>query len=226
MTPWFLLGRETRLRVWGPPGTAAMVEGMRLMYAHDLERRPNAALKKEYLDIEVHEVSGGVVYEEDGVKVMAIPVEHHDGNPALGYRVDAAGRSVLMTGDATLGESLSRAGKGVDVLISNVAAGTEAIEKSANIQPILDKLMRPEQAARLFDETHPRLAVFSHIVKKGLPGDAGDATIVARTRKAGYSGPLFVGLDGTKITVGEKIAIAPRPSRKTLPDLDGPNRAH
>jgi ribonuclease Z len=179
-------------------------------------------VRREYLAIKVQESASGVVYSEDGIRVAAIPVEHHDGNPALGYRVDAAGRSVLMTGDATLGSSLLNAGKGVDVIISNVAAGSAQMEKSGAVDAILAKLMLPEQAARLFVSSKPRLAAFSHIVKKGLPGKAGDEAIVARTRKAGYSGALQMGINGLKITVGDKIRIeAPQP-RNTLPDLDGP----
>lgn len=224
ITPWFLLGRSQKLQLWGPVGTAAMVQGMRQMYGHDLEHRPNGAFKKEYLDIDVHEVAPGVVCEHDGVRVTAFNVEHRDGNPALGYRVDSSGRSVMMTGDATLTAGMVTAGKGVDVLISNVAAGTAALERSGAIEPILAKLMRPEQAARLFLDCGPRLAVFSHIVKKGLPGAAGDRALIERTRKAGYTGPLRMGTDGMKITVGEKIGVAPPPARESLPELDGPRR--
>jgi ribonuclease Z len=222
MTPWFLLGRQTKLRVWGPPGTRAMVEGMRQMYAHDLEQRSNTVLKREYLDVTVQEITAGRVYSEGGIIVTAVPVEHHDGNPAFGYRLDAGAHSVLLTGDATLSDSLLTAGKGADVVISNVAAGSENIERSGAIAPILAKLMLPEQAARLFATTRPRLAVFSHIVKKGLPGAAGDGIILSRTRKAGYSGPLRMGMDGMKITVGDAIRIEHAQSRRTLPDSDGP----
>lgn len=203
-----------------------MIDGMRRMYAHDLEQRPNPTFLREYLDIEVHEVSAGSAFAQDGIVVTAIPVEHRDGNPALGYRVDFAGRSVLMTGDATLGDSLVEAARGVDVLISNVAAGSSAIEKSGAIEPVLAKLMRPEQAARLFSLANPRLAVFSHIVKKGMPGRKGDARIIARTRAAGYKGPLRMGQDGVEISVGERILIRQSRPRHSLPDLDGPARIH
>jgi hypothetical protein len=37
-----------------------------------------------------------------GVKVTAFPVEHADGNPAFGYRVDWNGHSVVLSGDTTL----------------------------------------------------------------------------------------------------------------------------
>lgn len=222
ITPWFLLARQTPLSVWGPPGTAAMIEGMKAMYAHDLEHRSNRLFKREYLDIQVTEVSSGLVYSEGGVQVTAVPVEHHDGNPALGYRLEAAGHSVLLTGDSTLSDSLLNSAKGAEVVISNVGAGNTRIEASGTIDPILAKLMRPEQAARLFTAAGARLAVYSHIVKKGLPGAPGDAVLVARTRKAGYGGALRVGLDGMKITVGQTIRVEQPKVRHLLPELDGP----
>ncbi|MEP6536833.1 MAG: MBL fold metallo-hydrolase [Bryobacteraceae bacterium] len=218
MTPWFLLGRKQNLQVWGPPGTREMIEGMRRMYGHDLEKRANAVFKREYLDIEVHEIAAGVVYSAGGVKVTAIPVEHHDGNPAFAYRVEESGRSVLLTGDTTLTDGLLSASKGVDVLISNVAAGSQALESSGAIDPILNKLMRPEQAATLFRTASPQLAVYSHIVKKELP----DAAVLERTRKAGYAGRLQMGEDGMKITIGDKIQIDPPLPRTSLPDFDSP----
>ena len=199
-----------------------MIQGMRRMYAHDLERRSNTVFKKEYLDIEVHEIATGVAYAAEGVKVTAISVEHHDGNPALGYRIEANGRAVFLTGDSTYTDEIASAGKGVDVLISNVAAGSVALEGSGTIDAILSKLMRPEQASKLFLATAPRLAVFSHIVKKDLPGARGDAAVIERTRKAGYKGALEMAYDGMKITVGAKIQIAPRPPHKSLPDFDSP----
>jgi ribonuclease Z len=222
MTPWFLLGRTQPLEVWGPPGTKAMIDGMRVMYGHDLEHRVNAVARREYLDVVVHEVQPGVVYSSGGVMVTAVGVDHRDGNPALGYAVRANGRTVVLTGDATYGEALVAAGRGADVLISNVAAGTAALERSGKIDPILDKLMRPEQAAKMFVEDAPRLAVYSHLVKKGLPGDAGDAVLVRRTRAAGYRGRLLVGQDRMEIVVGKVIRVLPPRSLKGLAEFDGP----
>jgi ribonuclease Z len=222
ITPWFLLARKQKLQIWGPRGTNEMIQGMRKMYGHDLEHRSNATVKREYLDIEVNEVASGIAYSANGVKVTAIPVEHHDGNPALGYRIEANGRFVFLTGDATYTDDLVNAGTGVDVLISNVAAGSQALEKSGVIDPILNKLMRPEQAAKLFAAAGPRLAVFSHIVKKDLPGPQGDAALIGRTRRAGYTGRLLIGQDGMKIAIGAKVEIGPPPPRKSLPDLDSP----
>ncbi len=227
LTPWFLLGRQIPLEVWGPPGTSAMIDGMRRMYAHDLENRPNAVLKREYLDIAVHEIAlrgdGAVVYNTSGVKVTAFSVEHADGDPALGYRVDAAGRSVLLTGDTTYRDNIAAIAKGVDVIVCNVAAATPELETSAALGPILGKLMRPEQAAALFRAAAPRMAVYSHVVKKHLTGARGDQIILNRTRAAGYAGPLVMGLDGMAIAVGASVDVVAPSNPAKLPDFDWPD---
>ncbi|MCU1335879.1 MAG: fold metallo-hydrolase [Bryobacterales bacterium] len=227
ITPWFLLGRQTKLEIWGPPGTSAMIEGMRRMYAHDLKNRPNPVLKREYLDITVHEIalrsSPAIAYDVSGVKVTAFPVEHADGDPALGYRVDGSGRSVVLTGDTTYRDNIAALAKGVDVIISNVVAGTSEIEKSGAIDAIMAKLMRPEQAAALFHAAEPRMAVFSHVVKKHLPGSQGDQVILNRVRSAGYNGPLVMGLDRMTILVGASIEVLEPSDLATLPDFDWPD---
>lgn len=221
ITPWFLLGRQQPLTIWGPPGTRAMVAGMREMFAHDLAQRANEKLKREYLDIDVREIAPGSVYRSGLIAVHAISVEHHDGNPAFAFRVEAEGRTILLTGDTTLTDSLIAAGAGADVIIANVAAGTAQLEASGAIEPILAKLLRPEQAARLFSQARPRLAVYSHIVKKNLPGRAGDAVILRRTQRAGFNGRLLMGADGMKIEVGDRIEILAPPAKSKLPELDG-----
>jgi ribonuclease Z len=221
MTPWFLLGRKTPLEVWGPPGTKQMIDGMRAMFAHDVEHRPNPIAKAEYLDIAVHEVDAGLVYDRDGIRVTAIPVEHADGDPAFAYRIATGDSTILLTGDCTYSGALAQQTGPLDLVVSNVAAGTAALEKTAWLQPILAKLMRPEQAAMLFSKTSPRLAVYSHIAKKSLPGAAGDREILRRTRLAGYAGPLRMGTDHLTIVLGKTITT--EEPTGPLPDFDGPD---
>ena len=122
MTPWFLLGRDHGFELWGPEGPAEMVQGMRAMFGHDLKARVNRFNPIETLAIQSHIVSDGVVFERNGVKVTAFPVEHADGNPAFGYQVDWNGRRVVLSGDTTLSENVITHGTGADVIIHNVIA--------------------------------------------------------------------------------------------------------
>ena len=226
MTPWFLLGRTEPMEVWGPAGTRAMVDGMRQMYGHDVVGRVNPTARVEGLAVTVHEIGPGVVWDAGGVWVTAIAVEHADGDPALAYRVEGAGRAVLLTGDCTLTEGLvagaaGDAGRRLDLVVANVAAGAGGIEGMARWRPVFAKLMTPEQGAVLFERTRPRMAAYSHVVKKGLPGGAGDRVILARTRAAGYKGRLEMGRDGERIEVGATVRVL-APSVGALPDFDGP----
>lgn len=222
MTPWFMYGRKTPIALWGPKGTAELVEGMRKMYAHDVELRANPLFKREYLDIRVTEIEPGKVYDADGVQVTAFAVEHKEGNPAFGYRIDAGGRTVLLSGDTTYVDELVKFGTGVDVLVSNVVALSDAQARAGTWKPVTDKLMLPEQAARIFSAARPRLAVYSHIVKKDLEGERGDKIIVARTHQAGYAGPLLMGRDRMTIVIGDTVKVLPPASLKGLQELDRP----
>jgi ribonuclease Z len=220
MTPWFMFGRKQQIELWGPPGTARMVEGMRAMFEHDLDQRSNPVFRREYLDVKVTEVKEGVVYDTGGIKVTAFPVEHADGNPAFGYRLDAGDRSVLLSGDTTYHDNLVKYGNHVDVMVHNVVAFSEPMLKAGAMQPVLDKLTTPQQAAQIFSKAAPRLAVFSHIVKKELAGPAGDAVVLERTRHAGYGGPLQMGMDRMTIEVGEQIKVIPPRAIDGIPELD------
>lgn len=212
MTPWFLLGRDHGFEMWGPEGTEQMVQGMRAMFGHDLNARVNQFNPIKTLDIKTHIVSDAVVYERNGVKVTAFPVEHADGNPAFGYRVDCNGRAVLLSGDTTLNDNVIKHGAGADLIIHNVIAFSERLGQMPEMKGVLAKLTTPEQAAEVFARTKPKLAVYSHIVTKELQGKKGEDQIIARTRAAGYNGPLVMGVDRMSFEIADEVkVVAPQP---------------
>jgi ribonuclease Z len=67
------------------------------------------------------------------------------------------------------------------------------------------------------------MAVYSHVVKKHLPGAQGDQVILTRTRAAGYKGPLVMGLDGMTLAVGASIKVVAPSNPSILPDFDWPD---
>ena len=107
--------------------------------------------------------------------------------------------------------------------MSNVAAFSEAMTKAGILKPVLDKLTTPEQAATIFAKAKPRLAVYSHIVKKDLPGEEGDDVVIKRTRAAGYDGPLTMGKDRMIVDIGDEVKVLPPPSIEGIADFDKPN---
>lgn len=221
MTPWFLLGRDHGFDLWGPEGTDDMIAGMRLMFGHDLDKRVNKFNPIENLDIRVHTVSGdGVVFDRDGVTVTAFAVEHKDGNPSYGYRVDYNGHSVVLSGDTTLNDNLIVHSAGADVIVHNVIAFSDRLSAMPEMQGVLEKLTTPEQAAEVFSRTAPKLAVFSHLVTKEMQGDAGLDKIIERVRAAGYAGPLVMGEDRMVLNIGDTVDTVAPASLDDLPNLD------
>jgi ribonuclease Z len=220
MTPWFLLGRDHGFELWGPEGTEEMVQGMRLMFGHDLRARVNQFNPIETLAIRTHIISDGVVYERNGVKVSAFPVEHADGNPAFGYRVDWSGRRVVLSGDTTLNENVVKHGAGADLIVHNVIAFSDRLSRLPEMKGVLAKLTTPEQAAEVFERAKPKLAVYSHLVTKELQGKKGEDLIIARTRAAGYNGPLLMGVDRMAFEIADSVKVIPPRSIDDLQNLD------
>ncbi len=67
---------------------------------------------------------------------------------------------------------------------------------------IIDYHLTPEQAGEVFQQTRPRLAVYSHVC---LP-TATDQELLPATRKT-YAGPLEIGEDLMVIEVGESVEV-------------------
>jgi ribonuclease Z len=220
MTPWFVLGRDHGFELWGPDGTEEMVEGMRLMFGHDLKARVSRFSPIETLAIRTHISSDGVVYEKNGVKVTAFSVEHRSGNPAFGYRVDWNGHRVVLSGDTTLHENVVKYGAGADLIIHNVIAFSDRLSQLPEMKGVLSILTTPEQAAEVFMRTKPKLAVYSHIVTKELQGKQGEELIIARTRAAGYDGPLLMGVDRMAFEITDSVTVIPPQSIDDLQNLD------
>lgn len=225
MTPWFLLGRDHGFELWGPQGTEQMVQGMRLMFEHDLKQRVNAFNPIDNLAINTHVVSDAVLFDHNGVTVRAFPVEHADGNPAFGYRVDWNGHSVVLSGDTTLNENVIKYATGADLVIHNVIAFSDRLSQLPEMQGVLAKLTTPEQAAEVFKRAQPKLAVYSHIVTKELQGAQGEDQLIARTRAAGYNGPLVMGLDRMTIEITDAVKVIAPQLLDELPNLDSKGQA-
>ncbi|TPG46736.1 MBL fold metallo-hydrolase [Rhodanobacter glycinis] len=200
LTGWLVRpGRQRPLHVWGPAGTRQMMAHLEQAYAFDIRiRQSDDRATPAGVVLLVADIAEGVVFEQDGVKVTAFAVDHGPVKPAFGYRVDYAGRSVVLSGDTRLSPNLIRHAQGVDVLVHEVVAPSIFHGPAS----VIEHHTTPAQAGEVFARTKPRLAVYSHIV----PPTAAKQDLIPPTRKS-YPGPLVVGEDLMVIYVGEKIGI-------------------
>lgn len=200
LTGWLVRpGRQRPLHVWGPAGTRQMMAHLEQAYAFDIRiRQSDDHAAAAGVVLLVADIAEGVVFEQDGVKVTAFAVDHGPVKPAFGYRVDYAGRSVVLSGDTRLSPNLVRHAQGVDLLVHEVVAPSIFHGPAS----VIEHHTTPAQAGEVFARTKPRLAVYSHIV----PPTATEQDLIPSTRKS-YPGAVVVGEDLMVIDVGEKIGI-------------------
>ena len=212
LTGW-IMGRTVPLRIWGPAGTRKLVARIQQAWAFDVHTRRDVdeMLPAAGASIEAREIRQGVVYEKNGVKVMAFMVDHGPVKPAFGYRVDYHGHLVTLSGDTRSSDNLIRFATGTDVLIHEVL-DPEAYAKLRNAMndseraKVIAHHTLPDQAGTIFSRVKPKLAVYSHIVPPDVP------TLVEQTRKT-YTGPLEVGEDLMTIEIGSEIKVRRAESR-------------
>ena len=202
--PW--ARRSTPFRVIGPPGTQHLMDNLERAYAADIRiRLADEKYPPEGIRVVAEEFAAGqVVYDEGGVRVTAFEVDHGDLiKPAYGYRVDYAGRSVVISGDTRFNQNVIRYGTGADLLIHEVAAVRPELLKDGQVQRVMAHHTSPQEAGRVFKLAHPRLAVYTHLVLLARPNIPPVTTddLVAQTRET-YDGPLVVGEDLMTFKVG------------------------
>ena len=168
-------------------------------------------------EVRVTEIEEGKVLERDGLRVSAFLVEHDPVKPAYGYRFDAEGQSVVVSGDTRPCENLMRASRGVDVLVHECCemsktswvpgCGWATIEEK--IRDLASYHTQPEDIGRVAEGARPGRFILTHL----MPG-SDPAELKAAAEKY-YRGPVTVA-DGGQAGMAE-YAIAERESMVLKP---------
>jgi ribonuclease Z len=179
-------GRPGPLRVFGPRGVERLVAGFSEAYALDREYRTahhgtevmnpeRGQMEAIPFDVVESESAGTVVLEENGLVVRAFLVDHAPIKPAVGYRFDYKGRSVVVSGDTVRAESLVAASKGADVLfheaqanflvaiLSEEAAAVDNTQYSRILADIPSYHTSPVDAAKIANAAGVKLLVLYHL---------------------------------------------------------------
>jgi ribonuclease Z len=198
--------RSDPLSVWGPEGTVQMMEHLPLAFHVDIRVR-SRSYPQDGVKLVAHEITEGVVFDREGVKVSAFEVDHGGEElPAFGYRIDYQGHAAVLSGDTTFNKNLIRHAQGVDLLVHEVTAvAGSAAEDPRQLKRIGANHTTPEQAGEVFARTKPRLAVYNHLL---LFGSATADDLIPATRRQ-YDGPLMVGEDLLQVDIGPEIQTKP-----------------
>lgn len=122
-------GRPAPLQVYGPEGVERVVDGFNLAYTLDRGYRTahhGADMLPPHLGPMQSSAfaPGAVVWQDDEMKVTSFLVEHPPIEPAVGYRVDYRGRSLVISGDTNAADTLFNAARGADLLFHDALSRT------------------------------------------------------------------------------------------------------
>ena len=119
----WVAGREGPLKVYGPPGIERVVDGFNEAFAQDREYR-TAHHGQDFMPIEyglleavAHPVESTLEFGD--LTITSFAVDHSPIKPAVGYRFDYKGRSVVITGDTIVTDRLREVIDDADLLFSD-----------------------------------------------------------------------------------------------------------
>jgi len=151
------------LPIYGPPGTAVLVNGLINAFAPTvnasftvLDRKP---LPKLESTVAAHDISTlrdpDLIFEDKNIRVSAVMVDHFQIPPnipletlpeALAFRVEAGGRSFVFSGDTGVSANLEKLAVNCDVLITEVVdpvAIADSVHRRQGLSPaVADSLVK------------------------------------------------------------------------------------
>jgi ribonuclease BN (tRNA processing enzyme) len=195
LTPW-VMGRAAPIELYGPPGIAAMAENILKAYAEDIHIR-TTGLEEANLTgykVDVHEIKPGDVYQDANVKVTAFAVRHGSWPLALGYRFDASGKSIVISGDTAPEERVVQACSGCDLLIHEVYIGlpTSTVHPAEHwVKYMAEFHTSATQLADIAARAHAKALAATHLA---FMQGATESDVLAALKK-GYNGRVLVAHD-------------------------------
>jgi ribonuclease Z len=210
LSGWFL-GRSKPLRIWGPQGTSSMAEHLVQAFAFDIHIRQTAPdpLPAKGAEIDAKEIEQGEIYNDGLTQVSAFLVDHGTVKPAFGYRIDSAGRSLVISGDTKFCPNLVDFARGADCLIQTAWSAN-----SKNPTPPAKRsIASAEDAGRIFAMVKPKLGVVYHYENEEGLSDA--------VRKE-YGGPFVIAKDLMTINVDQMVTWQRKASPNSTSHDDQP----
>lgn len=175
LTGWSGGHRKQPLKLFGPEGTKKLADKTIEAFDTDIKYRVFGLedTNNQGWRIEAKEISEGLVYEDEDVKVYAFPVKHGKWPEAYGYRVETPDKTVVISGDLRPSESIRENSIETDYLVHEVYCERGLRE---NMIPIRQAYHRSnhtstKELAKLANEVKPGVLVLTHILPFGCSYD-------------------------------------------------------
>ena len=212
-------GRAAPLPVHGPAGVDKVVAGFNQAFAlddtyrtahHGAATMPPAAASLKAEPFTPGADGTVVVFKDADVTITAFAVKHDPVTPAVGYRLESHGRSVVITGDTAPTPAVEKAAKGADLLVSEAlsmrmmkileAASTDAgnLRQAKLMGDVQTYHTDPVDVAREANAAGVKLLVYTHLAP-GVPQPALEKLFFDGVATVRDPKTWAVGFDGMRI---------------------------
>jgi ribonuclease Z len=173
-------GRPKPLTVYGPRGvdevTDAVNAGYRLDRIYRTAHHGEDLLSPALGVLEHRTIAPGVILEDGDLKITAYVAEHPPIEPAVGYRFDYRGRSVVISGDSNVNGDTLEIADGADLLLHDalslptVSALSEAMgavgasRQSKIVADVMDYHASTASLIELGEKSNVAMVAFYHLV--------------------------------------------------------------
>jgi ribonuclease Z len=197
---WIMRWWDSPPAIAGPPGTAEFLRRLVHAFEYDITvRLTGERLKREWLVPAVEEIDEGWTSEGDGWRLTGFRVDHAPVDEAFGFRLDADGGAVVISGDTRPSENLIRHAQGTNLLVHEVywKRGADAMrarltdpDQIARRQTIDGYHTHSEDLGTIAARAEVKHLVLSHILFRG-----GTPTDLRDDIEPHFRGTLTVGED-------------------------------
>jgi ribonuclease Z len=173
-------GRPQPLTIIGPQGVAEVTAAVNAIYRQDRIYRTGhhgEDLLPPALGILEHKtIIPGVIFEDGDLKITAYTGEHPPIHPAVGYRFDYRGRSVVISGDSNVTAETLKIVEGADLLLhdalslpttqalSNALGAAGQSRQSKIVADVMDYHASTESLVELGKKSDVAMVAFYHLV--------------------------------------------------------------
>ncbi|MGA1377946.1 MAG: MBL fold metallo-hydrolase [Ilumatobacteraceae bacterium] len=199
-THWVRTREQSSLKIYGPVGTARMVERLLLMLEDDIGYRV------EHHDplvkgpqVEVTELRPGNEFRIGDVDVFVAETMHAPVRPTIGFRLEHEGASAALVGDTIPCDGVDQLAAGADVYVQTVLR-KDIVEQLPGpmAQDILEYHSGVVEAAQTAARVGAKRLAMTHMVPAPTPDQYPEWIALAAEH---YDGEVVIGDDLTTITI-------------------------
>ena len=215
-------GRREHLTVYGPRGVTEVVQGFldsyKMEYGYRTAHHGPEIMPPGYAGVTIVEFETPtseepvVVYDQGGVVVKTFKVNHPPVIPAVGYRIEYAGKVVVISGDTTATNALMTQSSNADLLVSEVmnmdlirqieaASRSRGYNFNAHIMhDIREYHMDVSDVGKLAQQAQVKRLALTHLIPP-LDNNIQVNRYFKLPIQKLYRGEIFSGKDGMRIVI-------------------------